>query len=109
MSATLSPELDKFKKIVLHNPAILKLEESTSVGHLLQFYLELTESDKFLVLYVFIKLGLLQGNIITVNIIITAIITTTLTTTTTTTTTTITTTTTTTTIATNTYTTTPKR
>lgn len=59
-SATLSPELEKFKKIVLHNPAVLKLEESKEVGHLLQFYLETTESDKFLILYVFIKLGLLQ-------------------------------------------------
>ena len=60
MSATLSPELDKFKKIVLNNPAILKLEETKSSGKLLQFYLEISESDKFLVLYVFIKLGLLQ-------------------------------------------------
>ena len=60
MSATLSPELDKFKKILLNNPAILKLEETKSSGRLLQFYLELSETDKFLVLYVFIKLGLLQ-------------------------------------------------
>ena len=60
MSATLSPELDKFKKIVLNNPAILKLEETKGIGHLLQFYLEIPETDKFLVLYVFIKLGLLQ-------------------------------------------------
>jgi ATP-dependent RNA helicase DDX56/DBP9 len=60
MSATLSPELDKFKKIVLNNPAILKLEETKGVGHLLQFHLEISESDKFLVLYVFLKLGLLQ-------------------------------------------------
>jgi ATP-dependent RNA helicase DDX56/DBP9 len=61
MSATLSSELDKFKKVVLHNPAILRLEEDKSQGNLLQFYLEATESDKFLTLYVFLKLGLLQG------------------------------------------------
>lgn len=60
ISATLSPELDKFKKVVLHNPAILKLNESTQSGHLLQMYLRTTEADKFLILYVFIKLGLLQ-------------------------------------------------
>jgi ATP-dependent RNA helicase DDX56/DBP9 len=60
MSATLSPELDKFKKIVLNNPAILKLEETKGVGHLQQFYLDISENDKFLVLYVFLKLGLLQ-------------------------------------------------
>ena len=61
MSATLSPELDKFKRVLLHNPAVLKLEESKSVGHLLQFYLSSTEDDKYLTLYVFLKLGLLQG------------------------------------------------
>ena len=61
MSATLSPELDKFKRVLLHNPAVLKLEEDKSIGHLLQFYLQATEADKFLILYVFLKLGLLQG------------------------------------------------
>eukprot|EP01033_Poteriospumella_lacustris_P000910 gene911-653_t len=61
MSATLSTELEKFKKVVLHNPAILRLEEDKSQGNLLQFYLEATESDKYLILYVFLKLGLLQG------------------------------------------------
>lgn len=60
MSATLSAELDKFKRIVLHNPAILKLEEPEGAANLLQFYLKCTEKDKFLILYVFIKLGLLQ-------------------------------------------------
>jgi ATP-dependent RNA helicase DDX56/DBP9 len=59
-SATLSPDLEKFKKVVLHNPAILKLHETTQSGHLLQMYLRSTEADKFLILYVFIKLGLLQ-------------------------------------------------
>lgn len=60
MSATLSPELEKFKKVILHTPAIIKLEESKNVGHLLQYYLQSTEGDKYLILYVFIKLGLLQ-------------------------------------------------
>jgi ATP-dependent RNA helicase DDX56/DBP9 len=49
MSATLSPELDKFKRVLLHNPAVLKLEEAQGVGHLLQFYLPTTEKDKFLI------------------------------------------------------------
>lgn len=60
-SATLSPELDKFKRLNLVKPAIIKLEEPQGVGHLLQFYLEATEQEKFLIIYVFIKLGLLQG------------------------------------------------
>lgn len=61
MSATLSPELEKFKKLVLHNPVVLKLEESQGQGKLRQFYLESHEADKFLIMYVFLKLNLLQG------------------------------------------------
>lgn len=70
MSATLSPELNKLKHVVLHSPAVLKLEEddendpansNTNDGNLLQFYLDLSSKDKFLVLYVFVKLGLLKG------------------------------------------------
>ena len=69
MSATLSPELNKLKHVVLHSPAVLKLEEddendaenNAKDGNLLQFYLDLPSKDKFLVLYVFVKLGLLKG------------------------------------------------
>jgi ATP-dependent RNA helicase DDX56/DBP9 len=47
MSATLSPELHKLKGVVLHSPAILKLEEDEESnfpgaggqGNLVQFYL----------------------------------------------------------------------
>jgi ATP-dependent RNA helicase DDX56/DBP9 len=60
MSATLSPDLDKFKAVLLHNAVILKLEEELNTGLLHQFYLKSSESDKFLILYVFLKLGLLQ-------------------------------------------------
>mmetsp|Transcript_13452 Transcript_13452/g.16314 ORF Transcript_13452/g.16314 Transcript_13452/m.16314 type:complete len:474 (+) Transcript_13452:167-1588(+) len=69
MSATLSPELNSLKKVVLHSPAVLKLEEDDGAivsgkkkeGNLSQFYLTLPSSDKNLVLYVFLKLGLLKG------------------------------------------------
>ena len=61
MSATLSPDLEKFKKVVLHNPAVIKLEETKEMGHLSQFFLRCTENDKYLIIFVFIKLGLLQG------------------------------------------------
>jgi len=71
MSATLSPELNSLKKVVLHSPAVLKLEEEDEDGHagskkdkkgsLTQFYLSLPKKDKNLVLYVFLKLGLLKG------------------------------------------------
>ncbi|KAL7531669.1 hypothetical protein ACHAXR_004166, partial [Thalassiosira sp. AJA248-18] len=72
MSATLSPELHKLKHVVLHSPAVLKLEgeddddpatqQNGSEGSLLQFHLTLQNTrDKYLVLYVFLKLGLLKG------------------------------------------------
>jgi len=71
MSATLSPELNSLKRIVLHSPAVLKLEEehetqnngsdSKKEGNLSQFYLPLPHKDKNLVLYVFLKLGVLRG------------------------------------------------
>jgi ATP-dependent RNA helicase DDX56/DBP9 len=67
MSATLSPELNSLKKVVLHSPAVLKLEEDDQElknrkrGNLTQFYLALPKKDKFLVIYVFLKLGLLKG------------------------------------------------
>jgi ATP-dependent RNA helicase DDX56/DBP9 len=76
MSATLSPELNSLKKVVLHSPAVLKLEEAENdgegdgtdengkkdkTGNLTQLYLTLSKKDKNLVLYVFLKLGLLKG------------------------------------------------
>lgn len=60
ISATLSPQLEKFKKVILHNPVSIRVDDSASQENLLQFYLETTEGDKYLSLYVFIKLGLLQ-------------------------------------------------
>jgi len=66
MSATLSPELNSLKKIVLHSPVVLKLENEkankTNVnGSLTQFHFNLPRKDKNLVIYVFLKLGLLKG------------------------------------------------
>ena len=67
MSATLSPELNSLKKVVLHSPAVLKLEEADDliassdgdkkdkVVNLTQLYLTLPKKDKNLVLYVFLK------------------------------------------------------
>ena len=77
MSATLSTALEKFNKIILHNPVIVTLSEKKLsdnnamvsnnehsgdyMSNLQQFYLQTSEMDKYLILYVFIKLGLLQG------------------------------------------------
>eukprot|EP00539_Tryblionella_compressa_P011683 CAMPEP_0178810630 /NCGR_PEP_ID=MMETSP0745-20121128/18792_1 /TAXON_ID=913974 /ORGANISM="Nitzschia punctata, Strain CCMP561" /LENGTH=694 /DNA_ID=CAMNT_0020471163 /DNA_START=77 /DNA_END=2161 /DNA_ORIENTATION=- len=64
MSATLSPELNSLKKVVLHSPVVLKVEQEESNrrdGQLAQFYLQLPRKDKNLIIYVFLKLGLLKG------------------------------------------------
>jgi ATP-dependent RNA helicase DDX56/DBP9 len=66
MSATLSPELESLKKVVLHSPVILKLEQDDmkdrkGAGQLKQFFVTLPKVDKNLVIYVFLKLGLLKG------------------------------------------------
>ena len=65
MSATLSPEVNSIKKVVLHSPVVLKLEEDEDEAgineRLKQFHLCLPKKDKGLVIYVFLKLGLLKG------------------------------------------------
>ena len=65
MSATLSPEVDSLKKVMLNSPVVLKLEDDADkdkqVGKLKQFYLRLPKNDKNLVIFVFLKLGLLKG------------------------------------------------
>ena len=50
-----------FPPVVCRSPAVLKLEEGTRDGKLAQFYLSLADKDdKFLVVFAFIKLGLLE-------------------------------------------------
>lgn len=62
VSATLSSDLDKLSKTILHNPIHLDIKEEISDSHKLQqFYLETQEDEKYLVLFVFLKLGLLKG------------------------------------------------
>ena len=65
MSATLTPEILELKKSICRNPAILKLEEAERDSDTLtQYYVECTEEDKFLLIYVILKLGLLKGRCI---------------------------------------------
>mmetsp|Transcript_46515 Transcript_46515/g.108436 ORF Transcript_46515/g.108436 Transcript_46515/m.108436 type:complete len:709 (-) Transcript_46515:47-2173(-) len=63
-SATLSDEVEKLKGLMLHKPAILKLEEPRVTGKLSQFYFRCHNDDKFLVLYSLLKLQLVQGKIL---------------------------------------------
>ncbi|KAJ0403827.1 hypothetical protein P43SY_003924 [Pythium insidiosum] len=64
MSATLSPELEKLKRSVLHNAAVVKLEEGASDGRLQQYYLSVPGTDKDLLLYALLKLGVVHGKVL---------------------------------------------
>jgi ATP-dependent RNA helicase DDX56/DBP9 len=64
MSATLSSDLEELKRTVLHTPAVLKLEEGSSDGHLAQFFIEVEKYDKYLLLYALMKLNLISGKAI---------------------------------------------
>lgn len=61
-SATLSEDVKALKKLVLHNPAILKLEEPplappTQLAH---YILAAEETDKAAILYALLKLHLIR-------------------------------------------------
>ncbi|XP_015597691.1 probable ATP-dependent RNA helicase DDX56 [Cephus cinctus] len=69
-SATLSEEVLTLKKLVLHNPAILKLEEPPLAppSQLAHYTLTAEENDKAAILYALLKLHLIRGkSIIFVN------------------------------------------
>lgn len=54
-------DVDKLKQLVLRNPVILKLEDSKEDGKLLEYCVQCTKKDKFLLLYVILKLQLIKG------------------------------------------------
>lgn len=61
-SATLSEDVVTLKKLVLHNPAILKLEEPplAPLSQLAHYSLAAQESDKAAILYALLKLNLIR-------------------------------------------------
>eukprot|EP01006_Ploeotia_vitrea_P034287 TRINITY_DN65733_c8_g1_i1.p1 TRINITY_DN65733_c8_g1~~TRINITY_DN65733_c8_g1_i1.p1 ORF type:complete len:672 (-),score=369.09 TRINITY_DN65733_c8_g1_i1:1827-3785(-) len=63
MSATLSPEVEELQKVILNNPVVLELDDTSSkmAGQLTQFYLRISASDKFLLAYAFLKLNIIRG------------------------------------------------
>ncbi|KAK6174176.1 hypothetical protein SNE40_017501 [Patella caerulea] len=66
MSATLTDEVKALKKMVLHNPVILKLEESQlpETNQLTQYVIKCEHSDKFALLCSLLKLRLIRGKTI---------------------------------------------
>ncbi|GIY17189.1 probable ATP-dependent RNA helicase DDX56 [Caerostris darwini] len=63
MSATLSDEVKNVKKLVLHNPVVLKLKEPDlpESDRLTQYHIKCEEEDKFVLIYSLLKLHLIQG------------------------------------------------
>jgi ATP-dependent RNA helicase DDX56/DBP9 len=66
MSATLNPEVKNLKKLILHNPVILKLEEPElpESDHLIQYHIQCEEEDKFVLINSLFKLNLIRGKTI---------------------------------------------
>ncbi|XP_004349501.2 ATP-dependent RNA helicase dbp9 [Capsaspora owczarzaki ATCC 30864] len=66
MSATLSPDVDSLKRLMLHSPVILKLQESQlpDADRLMQYVIKCDMNDKFLLVFTFLKLRLLRGKTI---------------------------------------------
>ncbi|KAJ1025072.1 hypothetical protein NDA18_004356 [Ustilago nuda] len=66
MSATMTSDVSKLKGLLLRKPVVLKLNESdeSSASNLVQFYTKTSEEDKFLLVYVILKLKLIRGKAI---------------------------------------------
>ena len=62
----MSEDVSKLKKLVLHNPVSLKLEEPSlpDSAQLTQYKILLEEDDKFVLIYALFKLKLIQGKTI---------------------------------------------
>ncbi|EGC36067.1 hypothetical protein DICPUDRAFT_32400 [Dictyostelium purpureum] len=65
MSATLTQQVEELKKLVLHTPAILKLEEDKAIQtNLTEYSIKCAETDKFLLIFSLLRLRLMQGKIL---------------------------------------------
>ncbi|CCM00759.1 uncharacterized protein FIBRA_02799 [Fibroporia radiculosa] len=65
MSATMTEDVEALKGLVLRSPVILKLEEDEDeAANLSQYYVRCSEVDKFLLVYVILKLRLIKGKCI---------------------------------------------
>ncbi|KAJ1642033.1 ATP-dependent DNA/RNA helicase [Coemansia asiatica] len=65
MSATLNKGVNSLKSLILNQPAVLKLEDDKEESSkLVQYVVRCTEDDKFLLVYVILKLRLIAGKCI---------------------------------------------
>lgn len=61
MSATMSEDVHTLKRMVLHNPVTLKLEENHVPEQLMQYHIMVEQEDKFALLCALFKLSLIRG------------------------------------------------
>ena len=62
MSATLDDDTEALRELMLKDPVVLRLENDTSLAeNLSQYYVETSEDEKFLLVYVMLKLRLIRG------------------------------------------------
>ncbi|GAM27564.1 hypothetical protein SAMD00019534_107400 [Acytostelium subglobosum LB1] len=65
MSATLTPQVEELKKLILHTPAILRLEEDhAEKANLSEYSIKCSNMDKFLLVFSLLRLKLMQGKIL---------------------------------------------
>ncbi|KAJ2323741.1 ATP-dependent DNA/RNA helicase, partial [Coemansia sp. RSA 2673] len=65
LSATLNKGVESLKRLILSKPAILRLEDDKEESSkLVQYVVRCTEEDKFLLIYVILKLRLIAGKCI---------------------------------------------
>ncbi|CAG8491858.1 3819_t:CDS:10 [Paraglomus brasilianum] len=65
MSATMTKDVESLKKLILRDPVILNLEEDKDeLALLTQYCIRCSEIDKFLLIYVILKLRLIKGKCI---------------------------------------------
>eukprot|EP00514_Thraustochytrium_sp_LLF1b_P011921 CAMPEP_0184548440 /NCGR_PEP_ID=MMETSP0199_2-20130426/6204_1 /TAXON_ID=1112570 /ORGANISM="Thraustochytrium sp., Strain LLF1b" /LENGTH=651 /DNA_ID=CAMNT_0026943053 /DNA_START=148 /DNA_END=2103 /DNA_ORIENTATION=- len=61
MSATLNADVRNLRKLVLHDPEVVKLRETLTDGHLAQWYCSLKKDDKDVLLFALLRLKLVHG------------------------------------------------
>ncbi|XP_062911394.1 probable ATP-dependent RNA helicase DDX56 [Mobula hypostoma] len=66
MSATFNEDVQALRELVLHNPVVLKLQESQlpDSSQLTQYRINCEEEEKFLLIYTLLKLSLIRGKTI---------------------------------------------
>uniref|UniRef100_A0A0A9Y6H7 RNA helicase n=1 Tax=Lygus hesperus TaxID=30085 RepID=A0A0A9Y6H7_LYGHE len=61
MSATLIPEIESLRNIIVHDPIIIDVQDQSIKGLLKQYFLIMYNYEKYMILYTLIALGYIKG------------------------------------------------